>query len=60
MNSSSAGLARLEKFWNLARNNGIVGLFGLHLGSFEDAKMNATAWIASLVAESAGISSKTF
>ena len=49
--SSSKGLARVQQAWIWAQRQ----RFGRNLGSFEDFIGNATAWLAALVANGAGV-----
>ena len=50
VSSSSEGMARLETLWIWAQNHD----FGASLGSFEEAKQKATAWLAGIVTVAAG------
>ncbi len=50
VSSGSAGLAKLESAWVWAQDHS----FGSGLGSFEEAKRKATAWLAGVVTKAAG------
>jgi len=48
--TGSAGIAKLETAWAWAQSHA----FGASIGSFDDAKQKATAWLASVVTAAAG------